>query len=424
MRPVTRHAGPPGVVLEDDAEVVAADDAHRNFRRYVPSVDKMRLLFARARELDPARADALLAAALALAVTLEVVVGQVGDSVPASIVYGLATTVPIAWRRRAPLAVIIVILAAFIVAELIDDSWADHVGTPVVAIVLAMYSVGAHIEGRRLVGASIVAVAGLCAAILADPGHDPSDFAFAGLVFAVAPILAGRAVGNRLLLAEALQDKARRLELERAERENAAVADERSRIARELHDVVAHALSVMVIQAGAARRMLASDPAVAGESFASIEGTGREALGEMRRLLGVLRREDEEVALTPQPGLEGLDDLLARCAAAGMRVDLRVEGEPDGLPTGVQLIVYRVIQEALTRALAESAARHASVLLRAAPGDLEVEVRDDGRAGVDGDALAALRERVAFYGGELRAGPADKGEFAVRVRLPVAGAVT
>ena len=383
----------------------------------------LRLLFARARELDPARADGLLAAALAVAVTLEVVIGQAGDSIPASIAYGVATTVPIAWRRRAPLPVMVVILAAFTVSELIDADWSDGVGAPVVAVVLAMYSVGAHIEGRRLVGAAVVAVAGLCAAVLVDPGHDPSDFAFAGLVFAVAPILAGRAVGNRLLLAAALQDKARRLEVERAERERAAVIDERDRIARELHDVVAHSLSVMVIQAGAARRMLATNPVVAGESFASIEGTGREALAEMRRLLGVLRREDDEVALAPQPGLEGLDDLLARCAAAGMRVDLRVEGEPDGLPAGVQLIVYRVIQEALTRALAESAAGHASVVLRAGPDDLEVEVRDDGRAGVDGDALTALRERVAFYGGEVRAGPADKGEFAVRVRLPVAGAV-
>jgi signal transduction histidine kinase len=206
------------------------------------------------------------------------------------------------------------------------------------------------------------------------------------------------------------------------------VADERARIARELHDVVAHNVSVMVVQAGAARRTIERDPDRAREALTSVEATGRQALDEMRRLLGVLRTEDEATELrAPQPSVSHLDELVAHVREAGLPVDLVVEGEPRPLMSGVDMSAFRIVQEALTNSLKHAGPAHARVRLRYGEHDLCLEVVDDGR-GLAADApasnggghgLVGMRERVALFGGELQAGPRTGGGYVVSARIPL-----
>jgi len=216
--------------------------------------------------------------------------------------------------------------------------------------------------------------------------------------------------------------KEEQLEDEKA-RAAAAISEERARIARELHDVVAHSVSVMVLQARGGRRVLESDPAEARQAFAAIERTGHEALDEMRRLLGMLRRSDEEVALAPQPSLRELDRLVEQIRAAGLPVQVVREGEPRELPPGVELSAFRIVQEALTNALKHAGPARARVVIRYGADDLELEVADDGagagNGSVPGYGLIGMRERVSVYGGELEAGRQAGGGYALRVRLPL-----
>jgi signal transduction histidine kinase len=202
-------------------------------------------------------------------------------------------------------------------------------------------------------------------------------------------------------------DEVRGAERERAAAANAAALEERTRIAGELHDVVAHALSAMTVQASAARRMAERDPERAEAAFSIVETTGRDALTELRRLLGVLRREDEELALAPQPSLAHISSLVQRARGGGLRVELRVDGEPIALPAGVDLTAYRLIQEALRRARDGGRAGRATVALGYEPGGVRIEVTDDGAA--SGRRLLGLRERVEVYGGELQAAPPEGG---------------
>ena len=192
--------------------------------------------------------------------------------------------------------------------------------------------------------------------------------------------------------------------------------EERTRIASELHDVVAHALSAMTVQATAARRLAEGDPARAASAFAAVEGTGREALTELRRLLGVLRKEDEELALAPQPSLLHVAGLARRATAAGLPVALTVTGAARPLPAGVDLTAYRIVQEALGRARDAGSAGRADVTVAYGDGDVSVEVSDDG--GPDGRRLLGMRERVAVYGGELSTAALDGGGWRVSARLP------
>ena len=226
---------------------------------------------------------------------------------------------------------------------------------------------------------------------------------------------------NRAQLNATLREKAERLRRERVQQAEQAAVDERTRIAGELHDVVAHAMSAMVVQAGGARRLAEKDPARARDAFAAVETTGREALTDIRRLLGVLRREDEEIALAPQPSLRHLGALVRRSQAAGLPVTLTVDGDERPLPPGVDLTAYRLVQAALGGALEPGAAGRAEVAVRYRPDGLDVEVLDDGA--VDGDRpLAGVRERVSLYGGQLHAGRRRSGGHRVRARLPVGGA--
>jgi signal transduction histidine kinase len=210
---------------------------------------------------------------------------------------------------------------------------------------------------------------------------------------------------------------------EREERASAAVAEERARIARELHDAVGHSVSVMTVQASAVRRLLTPEQKRELEALTAVERTGREALAEMRRMVGVLRDPDEAPALSPQPGLGQLDRLLQHVRDAGLPVELRTDGEPAQLPPGLDLTAYRLVQEGLTNAIKHARAEKAEVLLRFEPKALEIVVTDDGQGtGVgsgDGHGLIGMRERVSVYGGELSVGPRDEGGFELRARLPL-----
>jgi signal transduction histidine kinase len=224
--------------------------------------------------------------------------------------------------------------------------------------------------------------------------------------------------------ADAARERAERLEREREAEARAAVAEERARIARELHDVVGHSVSVMTVQASGVRRLLRDDQEREREALLIVERTGREALAEMRRMVGVLRRPEEAPALAPQPSLEHLGRLVEQARDAGLDVDLHIEGDAVELPAGVDLTAYRLVQEGLTNAIKHAKASHAHVRVSYGADTIEVIVSDDGRGVGNGDGgghgLVGMRERVSVYGGELDAGPQPGGGYRLRAKLPVA----
>jgi signal transduction histidine kinase len=252
------------------------------------------------------------------------------------------------------------------------------------------------------------------------------DYLFPG-AFALAMWGGTRTLRNRTLIAAELHEEAARAEERREEAAARAVAEERRRIAREMHDLVGHSVSVMVVQAGGARRILEKDPDRAVEAAVRIEQTGRAALAEMRRLLGLLGPHDGDPALGPQPGLDDVDALIGRARDAGLPVEVAVEGERRPLPAGAEAAAYRVVQEALTNALKHAGASPTEVLLRWGPDALEILVADRGvtRGAPEaalpsgGHGLVGMRERVKVYGGDLAAGPAPGGGFEVRARIPL-----
>ena len=348
-----------------------------------------------------------------------------GGRAPLAVLFGLVT-VPLAWRRRAPVAVLFVATCALVVvAFLIRHSGGVPLGV-FLALIVAFYSLGAHCQERRAlrVGAGVLAT--IAAVDLTRGGVFEAHGArpAAWLVFAVA-WLVGRDFHRRRREVSLLRDRATRLEREREERARTAVAEERGRIARELHDVVAHSVSVMVVQAQAGPRLL-GDVEQARGVFRAIEASGREALVELRRLLGILRTGDEQLAIGPQPGLGSLRSLVEQVREAGLPVELRVEGEPVQLPPGVDLSAYRIVQEALTNTLKHAGRAQATIVLRYEQAALELEISDNG-AGTSaamngsGHGLIGMRERVALYGGVLETGAADSGGYHVRARLPLAG---
>jgi signal transduction histidine kinase len=237
--------------------------------------------------------------------------------------------------------------------------------------------------------------------------------------------LAGYALRERAEQAEAAEERAIQAERERESAARVAVAEERARIARELHDIVAHAVSVMVLQVGAVSHRLPDSLAEDRDALKSVERAGRTALTEMRRLLSAMRHEGEEAELVPQPGLDGLDALLEEVGRAGLPAKLRVDGQPFALPRGIELSAYRIVQEGLTNALKHAHASDANVIVRYRPDELEIEVRDNGEGSATSDGqghgLVGVRERVKIYGGEMSAGRSTDGGFVLSTRLPVAG---
>lgn len=322
-------------------------------------------------------------------------------------------------RTRYPLAVMAVNIAAWVLIDLFTPADEDPL-TLAITLAVAVYSVGAHTRGRRAaVGAGLVATMALLAtAVDWNQGSFldlVGNFTFFAGIFG-GTWLAGRAIRRR-------RRRERDLILEREEKARLAVLEERTRIARELHDVVAHAISVIVLQARGARHALAAEPDDARGAIDAIEQTATQALREMRRLLGMLRAGDEEVALAPQPSLAQLDGLVTHVRDAGLPVEVRVEGVPRELAPAVDLSAYRIVQEALTNALKHAGPARAQVLVRYGEGVLELEIADTGAGGANGDGsghgLAGMRERVAVFGGVLESGPRIEGGYAVRARLPL-----
>jgi signal transduction histidine kinase len=283
---------------------------------------------------------------------------------------------------------------------------------------VAVYSVAAHTSRRRAAVPTAAAFAAMVfAAIFSDD--------LASLVFFAAAWVLGDNLRTRRAYLDELEQKAARLEREREANIRRAAAEEQARIARELHDVIAHNVSVMTVQAAAARDVFDTDPTGARNALASIESTGRAALTELRRLLAAVR-DGGRPELGPQPGLCALDDLLTQVRSAGLDVRLSVEGPRPELPAALDLSAYRIVQEALTNTLKHASARHAWVDIRYTASDVEVSVRDDGVGttaanGGGGRGLVGMRERVDLFDGELEAGPSGDGGYVVSARLPIGG---
>jgi signal transduction histidine kinase len=379
-------------------------------------------MLARMRALDPLKADLLLAAVYLVEASAELVL-LVPDDAPHTGVAILALFVgafTLAIRRRWPVVAALVGVPVQLLAEALGRDYVDHMVSPFFAVLLVLYGIGRHVEGRAVPALGVYSVIVLWIASALDAYNDDAGdlIATAGLLVA-APIIIGRILRHRARLNRMLQEKTHRLHRERSVGAAVAAEQERTRIAGELHDVVAHALSAMVVQASGARRLAERDPARAGDAFLAVERSGREALTEIRGLLGVLRREDEELALAPQPSLRHVSTLVRKSRAAGLPVDLAVEGEARELPIGIDLTAYRVIQEALGEALEHGHAGGARVRLQYRDDHVEVEVADDGAGAAR--SLPGIRERVALAGGQLRAGARRDGGHIVRARLPLGG---
>ncbi len=375
------------------------------------------------RGLDPARADALLAAALLALSQVETWLTPVAEGRrPETAVAGAAMTLALAWRRRHPLATALVVVASVcglaLLVEIPNAAFLLPTG------VIAMYSLGAYASRERGVAGIAITLAALPLSAIRTEDATVTDLTAPAILFTATWAL-GRSMRSRRARSAELEDRTDRLIREQDAREREAAAAERRRIARELHDIVAHRVTTIVIQSesGAAT---ADDPDRARAAFATIAGSGREALGELRRLLGLLRDEEESAAVAPQPGLARLDELVADTRAAGLAVDAQVDGDLGDLPAGVDLTAYRIVQEALTNALRHA---HTSAAVRVGRdgGALVVEVRNPlaeqapANGYGAGRGLAGMRERVRVYDGELTA-RAEGSEWVVHAALPVAEA--
>jgi signal transduction histidine kinase len=313
-------------------------------------------------------------------------------------------------RRRFPFASLVAVGVVVAVASFADHGFVYRL-VPALAGAGAVFLAGMAPDRSRALTGLALAWSVVALAVHNDPGGGVDDAA--AIALAITPLwLLGVALRRKYDEAEEARRRAR-----------VAVADERARIARELHDVVAHAVSVMTVQASAVRRLLTPEQERERDALLSVERTGREALAEMRRMVGMLRRPDEAADLAPQPSLDQIEKLAARARDAGLAVDVRIEGVPGEVPAGVHLTAYRLVQEGLTNTLKHAHADRAEVLVRYEDGRVEVSVSDDGRGNghpsADGHGLVGIRERVGAYGGELEAGALPGGGYRLRASLPV-----
>jgi signal transduction histidine kinase len=357
----------------------------------------------------PALADTAIALVLgAIYVANAAYEGRYALGIPLALIQ----TVPLLVRRRWPLAVFALVSGGMLVSAA-----AYNTVIPLAAAV-ATYTIAARMSRRRSAAATALALVGLVA--IAAYSHDIAS----SVIIAAAWVL-GDNIGTRRAYFDELEQKAERLEREREANIRRAAAEEQARISRELHDVIAHNVSVMTIQAAAARDVFDADSDRAREALGSIESTGRGALTELRRLLSAVR-DGGRPELSPQPGLGALEQLVAQVRGAGLDVQLTIEGERPPLPAALDLSAYRIVQEALTNTLKHASARHAWVDLRFGDSELDLSVRDDGTGPApngtgagSGRGLVGMRERVELFGGRLDAGPGDGGGYLVSARLPL-----
>jgi signal transduction histidine kinase len=318
-----------------------------------------------------------------------------------------------------PVAVTVLVSASmFFDNRLVPDNFVIFLGGCAVVFLFALLP-----DFRQAIAGLAIIIGTQAIVTRLDPHGGIGDFFFGGIVFGVVWVV-GFLLGRKFEEADAAKARAALLEQEREAQARAAVAEERARIARELHDVVGHSVSVMTVQASGVRRLLRPEQEREREALLIVERTGREALAEMRRMVGVLRRPEEGPALAPQPSLEHLDRLVEQAREAGLPVELHVQGDAVELPAGVDLTAYRLVQEGLTNALKHARASQAEVFVNYGDGQIEVVVSDDGEGVGNGDGgghgLVGMRERVSVYGGELDAGPQPGGGYRLRAKLPLA----
>jgi signal transduction histidine kinase len=384
----------------------------------------------------------LLVAVLAIAGMLELVVGRDSPGAPAtslwfSIPAVAVLVLPLFARRRFPFAAPVAYWFMATALSFVDGLLIPFIGSLGVVGLATAFLLG-NLRDERQAGLGLAVVLGSIVMVVANiPGaQTASQLVFIPLRFVVAWV-AGYALRERSLQAEAAEMRATLAEREReaaemratfAEREREAaariaVAEERARIARELHDIVAHAMSVMVLQVGAVRHKLPQVLDEDREALGRVEQAGRTALTEMRRLLGAMRSDGDGIELGPQPGLDAIDPLLDDVSRAGLPVRLHVDGEPIPLPRAIDLSAYRIVQEGLTNALKHAHATRADVTVRYQRDALELEVADDGQGPATtnglGHGLVGIRERVTIYGGQMSAGATPAGGFLLRARLPI-----
>jgi signal transduction histidine kinase len=348
---------------------------------------------------------------------------------PDTLAYALALvqTVPLALRRIYPVPILAIVVVGFVFDRALD--YPSTIAT--IGFAFAFHSLGSQLPRRRSLVIGLPVIAFLT--MFTISGVLTTDSVTWATVFIVAlvtaaPLMLGREVYERRRYVSELEARTEHLERDRLERAERAVREERSRIARELHDVVAHEMTVMTVQAAAARRVLDKRPAEAAEALAAIESAGHQALTEMRRLLGVLRTDDAAGDLAPQPGIERLGLLVEQMRDAGLAVDLTITGLARDVPAGIDVNAFRIVQEALTNTLKHGGPKaRATVRLAFGSDQLSIEVEDDGRGAAEaltdtngtGQGLVGMRERVALLRGELSAGPRAGGGYRVRARLPI-----
>ena len=379
------------------------------------------------RRVDPLVADGLLALMVGAVLEYDLLVGFASsssrwDARAAAVL--LAQAVPLAWRRRRPLAVFCAVAVATLAYTLLGLPPAGFG----IALLAALYSVAAHNPRSAALAVLPLDVAVLAVGLAAaHPAATPSEAVVQLLVHGTAWMLGDTVRTHRAYAAE-LERRAERLANDRAEQARRAVDAERTRIARELHDVVAHHVSVIAVQAGGAAAVLTAKPERAQQAIDAISETARQALVELRRLLGVLRDEGDAAPSAPQPGLAAIEALVAEVRDAGVPVTLRIDGEPRPMPAGVDLSLYRIVQESLTNVLKHAGPAPTDVVVRWRHDEVELEVVDAG-SGTDvpavalsgeGHGLVGMRERAALFGGRLEAARLPGGGFRVHAVLPLA----
>jgi signal transduction histidine kinase len=377
------------------------------------TVIRVRLADLAARRPDPVLVDRVVAVVLSVVALVEIWLGH-GDHRLLVTAVSLVTTGSVAIRRRHPFAVGVVVPAlASLQLALISD---PQVVAFAIAYFCALYALAVWTTPWQFAAGVVASVGGAALASL-GPHVSLSSAVFFTAVSVVVMLLVRRVVGDR-------ERRAQLAERERDVAAREAVVEERARIARELHDVIAHHVSMIVLQAGAERSVLDDSHSSTRDVLLTVEQSGRSALTEMRRLLGILRDDESDAALTPQPGLDDVPTLVGQLREAGLPVDLRIEGDRRELPVGIELSAYRIVQEALTNALKHAGDAHARVSVRYGPDSLELEIADDGggagsRTPGGGHGLVGMRERVALYGGRFQANRSPGGGFVVKAALPL-----
>jgi signal transduction histidine kinase len=374
--------------------------------------------------VDPFRLDCLVAAVLLTAMQVQIWSSGSADGRVAQACLAVAIAIAIAVRRRWMIESLLLVCIAFVIRLAFVAGHSGQAGAlHLVSLVLLFYGAGAFLDGPRGWFALAISVA-LGTAIGLTRSSALGAALLGVILFVILPWIVGRARRLAVQRERAARELAERVDAEREMHVRMAALGERTRLAREIHDVIAHSVSVMVIQAAGARTVMDLEPDRAETALRSVERAGREALAEMRRLLGVFSEQDELRMLSPQPGLEDLPELVASISSAGLRASIRIEGAPVPVSPGLSLCAYRIVQEALTNAVKHAGSTSALVEVTWCSDLLELVVTDSGGAatepapGSSGHGIVGMCERAALHGGVVEAGPAPDGGFVVQARIP------